>query len=67
MTLCTGNRHFDSSADLNGGSNHKSRGSKVRFERPETAIWGQLLRFGLRDFKSLAICDCDLEHLGLNM
>ena len=34
-----------------------------RFELPETAIWGKFLRFGLRDFKSLAICD--LEHLAL--
>ena len=23
----------------------------------ETAIWGKILRFGLRGFKSLAICD----------
>ena len=30
---------------------------KVRFEPPETAIWGNYLRFGLRDYKSLAICD----------
>ena len=44
-------------SDLNRGSNHKSRDLNVRFELLETAIWGKFLRFGLRDFKSLAICD----------
>ena len=57
LTCCIGNWHCDSNSDLNRGSNHKSRDLKVRFELPKTAIRGKFLRFGLRDFKSLAICD----------
>ena len=34
-----------------------ARFEKLRFELRETAIWGKFLRFGLRDFKSFAICD----------
>ena len=34
---------------------------ELRFEAFLTAIWGIFFRFGLRDLKSLAICD--LEHL----
>ena len=71
---CTRNSHCDSNGDSNRGSNHKSRDLKVRFELPKTAIWRKFLRFGLRDFKSLAICDlwlgalrrrnlCDAESL----
>ena len=43
----------------------KLRDLKERFELPETAICGKFLGFGfgLRDFKSLAICDLWLEHL----
>ena len=57
LTRCIRNWYCDSNGDLNRGSNHKSRDLKVRFELPETAICGKFLRFGLRDFKSLAICD----------
>ena len=52
-----GHWQCDSNGDLNKFSNHKSRDLKVRFELLETAIWGKCLRFGLRDFKSPAICD----------
>ena len=65
LTCCTGNRRSGSNGNLNRGSNHKSRDLKVRFELPETAIWGKFLRFGLRDFKSLAICDLWFGALGL--
>ena len=41
------------SDDVNRGSKHKSRDLKVRFELPEAAI-SKVLRFELRDFKSLA-------------
>ena len=47
--------------DLKRGPNHKSRDLKVRFGPLFTAICGKILRFGIRDLKSLAICD--LEHL----
>ena len=57
VTQCTGNQHCDSNGDLNRGSNHRSRDLKVRFELPEAAIWGDFLRFGLLDLKSLAICN----------
>ena len=57
LTCCIRSWHCDSNGDLNRGSNHESRDLKVRFEPSETAIWGKFLRFGLRDFKSLAICD----------
>ena len=50
LTCCIRNWHCDSNSDLNRGSNHKSRDLKVRFELPETAIWGKSLRCGLRDF-----------------
>ena len=49
--------HCDCRGDFNRGSNHKSRDLKVRFELFETATWGNFLWFGLRDLKSLAICD----------
>ena len=39
------------------GSNDKSYNSDLRYEFHLTAIWGKFLRFGLRDFKSLEICD----------
>ena len=57
LTTWKRNSRCDSNGDLNRGSNHKSRNLKVRFELPERAIWGKFLRFGLRDFESLAICD----------
>ena len=57
LTCCIRNWHCNSIGDLNRGSNRKSRDLKVRFELPETAIRGKFLRFGLRDFKALAICD----------
>ena len=50
LTCCIRGWHRDSNGDLNRGSNHKSSDLKVRFELPETAILGKLLRFGLRDF-----------------
>ena len=45
--------------DLKRGSN-KPRDLKVRLEPLCTVMCGKFLRFGLRDLKSLAICD--LEH-----
>ena len=41
QTCCIRNWHCDSNGDLSRGSNHKSRDLKVRFELPETAIWGK--------------------------
>ena len=65
--LVWGKRHCDSNVDSNRGSNHKSRDLKVRFEPLETPIWGKFLRFGLRDFKSLAICDLWFGALRLQL
>ena len=68
IAICDSNRESQITSDLKGsalrfccdlkrGSNHKSRDLKVRFEPLFTAICGKCLRFGLRDLKSLAICD----------
>ena len=54
LTCFTGNWCCDSNGDLNRGSNHKSSDVKVRFEPFLTVC--EIL-FGLRDLKSLAICD----------
>ena len=64
IAICDSNRESRITSDLKGsalrfwcdlkrGSNHKSRDLNVRF----AAICGKFLRFGLRDLKSLAICD----------
>ena len=49
------------------GGNYKSRDLVLRFELPETAVWGNLLAFGLCDFKSLAVCDLRVGALGSNL
>ena len=51
--------------DLKKGSNHKSRDLKVRLEPFSTAICGKFLRFGLRNLKSLVICDLRFGALSL--
>ena len=50
--------------DLKRGPNHKSRDLKVRFAPLFTAICRKFLRFGIRDSKSLAICDSRFGALG---
>ena len=76
IAICDSNRESQITSDLKGlalrfccdlkrGSNHKSRDLKVRFEPRFAAICGKFLRFGLRDLKSLAICDLRFGALRL--
>ena len=53
----------DSKGSLNRGSNHKSHDSDLGLEPHLTVTQQKLLQFGLRDLKSLAICDLRFEAL----
>ena len=68
IAICDSNRESQITSDLKGSalrfrcdlkkaSNHKSHDLNWDFEAFLTAIWGIFLRFGLRDLRSLAICD----------